>query len=59
AYENRAIIMSLYGTALRLGQTIGPPLLGIVFALSGINAVFYVSSSLALAAFVLIFVMIK
>jgi len=57
--ENRAIIMSLYGMALRLGQTLGPPLLGIVFAISGINAAFYVSSCLALAAFGLIFVMIK
>ena len=57
--ENRAIIMSLYGTALRLGQTLGPPLLGIVFAISGIDAAFYVSCCLALAAFGLIFVMIK
>jgi ACDE family multidrug resistance protein len=57
--ENRAIIMSLYGMALRLGQTLGPPLLGIVFAISGIDAAFYVSSCLALAAFGLIFVMIK
>ncbi|MBW2003403.1 MAG: MFS transporter [Deltaproteobacteria bacterium] len=57
--ENRAIIMSFYGTALRLGQTLGPPLIGIVFAISGINAAFYASSCLALAAFGLIFVMIK
>jgi len=57
--ENRAIIMSFYGTALRLGQSLGPPLLGIVFTISGINAVFYASSCLALAAFGLIFVMIK
>ena len=57
--ENRAIIMSFYGTALRLGQTLGPPLLGIVFAISGIDAAFYVSCCLALAAFGLIFVMIK
>ncbi|MBW1672494.1 MAG: MFS transporter [Deltaproteobacteria bacterium] len=57
--ENRAIIMSFYGTALRLGQTLGPPLLGIVFAIFGINAAFYASSCLALAAFGLIFVMIK
>ena len=59
SYENRAIIMSLYGTALRLGQTLGPPLLGIVFAISGINGIFYVSSCFALAAFGLIFVMIN
>jgi len=57
--ENRAIIMSFYGTALRLGQTLGPPLLGVVFAIFGINAVFYTSSCFALAAFGLIFVMIK
>jgi len=57
--ENRAIIMSFYGTALRLGQTLGPPLLGVVFAISGINAVFYASSCFALVAFGLIFVMIK
>jgi len=57
--ENRAIIMSFYGTALRLGQTLGPPLLGMIFAISGINAAFYASSCLALAAFGIIFVMIK
>jgi len=57
--ENRAIIMSFYGTALRLGQTLGPPLLGMIFAISGINAAFYTSSCLALAAFGIIFVMIK
>lgn len=57
--ENRAMIMSFYGTALRLGQTLGPPLLGIVFTISGINGAFYASSCLALAAFGLIFVMIK
>ena len=57
--ENRAIIMSFYGTALRLGQTLGPPLLGIVFTISGINGAFYASSCLALAAFGLIFAVIK
>ena len=57
--ENRAIIMSFYGAALRLGQTLGPPLLGIVFTMSGINGAFYASLCLALAAFGLIFVMIK
>jgi len=57
--ENRAIIMSFYGTALRLGQTLGPPLLGIVFIISGINGAFYASSCLALAAFGLIFAVIK
>jgi hypothetical protein len=34
-------------------------LLGIVFVISGIDAAFYVSSCLALAAFGLVFVMIK
>jgi ACDE family multidrug resistance protein len=48
--ENRAIIMSLYGTALRLGQTLGPVLMGSVLAASGISAVFYISACLALAA---------
>jgi ACDE family multidrug resistance protein len=57
--ENRAIIMSFYGTALRLGQTLGPPLLGIVFSISGINAAFYASSCLALAGFGLMYVMIR
>jgi sugar phosphate permease len=57
--ENRAIIMSFYGTALRLGQTVGPPLLGIAFTISGINGAFYASSCLALAAFGLIYIMIK
>jgi len=53
--ENRAIIMSLYGTALRLGQTLGPVLMGSVFVASGISAVFYISACLALATAGLIF----
>ena len=38
--EYRAAIMSLNGMVLRLGQTIGPLLMGLVFVLWGIGSPF-------------------
>lgn len=35
--ENRAMVMSLNSMSLRLGQTLGPPLFGMVFASRGIE----------------------
>jgi MFS family permease len=50
--ELRAGFMSLNGMVLRLGQTIGPLLMGLVYGLAGMGAVFYFSSALALVMFV-------
>lgn len=45
--ENRAIVMSFYGTSLRLGQTVGPLIAGALFTLYGMNGVFLISACLA------------
>lgn len=49
--ENRAIFMSLNGMVLRLGQTIGPLLMGWVFVAFGPEAPFYAGALLGLALF--------
>lgn len=47
--EHRAIFMSLNGTMLRVGQTLGPVLMGLVFGLAGYPGVFWAGSLLGLA----------
>ncbi|UCE23330.1 MAG: MFS transporter [Candidatus Zixiibacteriota bacterium] len=46
--EHRAAFMSMNSMVLRGGQTIGPPLIGLFFALGGIEAAFYAGAVLAL-----------
>jgi predicted MFS family arabinose efflux permease len=46
--ENRAVFLSLNSMSLRLGQTLGPLLMGGVFAIFGIEAVFISGAALAL-----------
>lgn len=46
--ENRAVFLSLNSMSLRLGQTLGPLLMGGVFAIFGIEAVFISGAVLAL-----------
>jgi ACDE family multidrug resistance protein len=46
--EYRAAFMSLNSTMLRLGQTIGPPLMSIVYLHGDIEATFFVAAGLAL-----------
>ena len=48
--EYRAAFMSLYLTLMRLGQTIGPPLVALVFLEYGLDASFFFSAGLALLA---------
>jgi len=48
--EYRAAFMSISATMLRLGQTVGPPLMGLVYVCCGMDAVFYVAAALALMA---------
>ncbi|HCW51242.1 MAG TPA: MFS transporter [Clostridiales bacterium] len=42
--EHRAIFMSLNGTMLRVGQTLGPVVMGLVFASAGYRGVFWAGS---------------
>ncbi len=46
--EYRAAFMSINSTMLRLGQTIGPPLIGLVYVYKGLNATFFATAGLAL-----------
>ncbi len=51
--EHRAAFMSINGTALKLGQTLGPVLMGAVFTEWGLDSTFYVGSGMALMMFFL------
>ena len=51
--EHRGAFMAVNGVALRLGQTLGPPLMGAVFGIWGIEGTFYAAAAVAAALFVL------
>jgi len=57
--EYRAAFMSLNGMVLRLGQTLGPVLMGIVALAWGIHAPFYACSLLALGMALLIALVLR
>ena len=57
--EHRAAFMSLNGMVLRLGQTLGPVLAGIVVAVAGIEASFYAGAVIALVMFVVLAVWLR
>jgi len=46
--NQRAAVMSINGMVLRLGQTLGPVIMGVIFALSGIRATFFAGGAVAL-----------
>jgi len=46
--EYRAAFMSINATMFRLGQTLGPPLMGLIYAYQGLEATFFVTAALAL-----------
>jgi ACDE family multidrug resistance protein len=47
--EYRAAFMSLNGMVLRLGQTLGPLIMGLVYVLGGFESIFFLSAGLAAA----------
>jgi predicted MFS family arabinose efflux permease len=51
--EHRGAFMSVNGVILRLGQTVGPPLMGIVLSVWGIDGTFYAATAIAAAMFIL------
>ena len=46
--EYRAGFMSIQGTMIYLGMTIGPPIMGLAFALTSLNVVFLIAAPIAL-----------
>jgi MFS family permease len=55
--EYRAAFMSMNGMVLRIGQTLGPVIMGLVFTISNITFVFLTGALLALAGVGLLFFM--
>ena len=49
--QNRAALMAVNGTVLRLGQTLGPMLMGLLYTFGGTRIVFWSGTALALAMF--------
>jgi predicted MFS family arabinose efflux permease len=57
--EHRGAFMSVNGMILRLGQTVGPPLMGTVFSVWGIDSTFYAAAAVAGAMFMLTATVVK
>jgi len=57
--KHRAAFMSVNQMTLRLGQTLGPLLMGAIFVLWGIGGVFYAGAAFSIATFTLLVIMIK
>jgi len=57
--EHRAIFMSVNGTVLRTGQTLGPIIMGGVFAVGGMAWVFYAATGICLGVFFTLPLMIR
>ncbi|MFW6131771.1 MAG: MFS transporter [Candidatus Aminicenantaceae bacterium] len=53
--EYRAAFMSVNGMVLRIGQTLGPVFMGLLFAVWGINGVFYAGAGFSVLSFLLLF----
>jgi MFS family permease len=51
--EHRGAFLSINGMILRLGQTLGPPLMGLVSGVWGIDSTFYASAGIAAGMLVL------
>ncbi|NMA01754.1 MAG: MFS transporter [Clostridia bacterium] len=57
--EYRAAFMSINGMVLRIGQTLGPLFMGLMFTIGGINLVFFMGAFLALLMSTLLFLFLK
>ncbi len=57
--EQRGVIMSLNGLVLRIGQTLGPFVMGIVFVAMDLDSTFYMGSFLATIMVIVTKIMIR
>ena len=57
--EQRAIFMSTNGMVLRLGQTLGPPVIGIGYMIGNIEGVYYMAAAISVLGIGIIFVMLN
>ncbi|MEA2087235.1 MAG: MFS transporter [Candidatus Caldatribacteriota bacterium] len=53
----RATFMSVSGMTFRVGQTLGPFLMGVVIGIWGIGGVFYAGAGLSIAMFIIMFML--
>jgi sugar phosphate permease len=51
--EHRGAFLSVNGLVLRMGQTLGPPLMGVASSMGGIGTAFYSGAAIAAAMLVL------
>ncbi|NIA03187.1 MAG: MFS transporter [Nitrospirae bacterium] len=57
--EYRAAFMSVNGMVLRLGQTLGPLIMGAVFVFGGLDGVFYAGAGFAIGMVMVLMVLVK
>lgn len=57
--KQRAAVMSIYGTTLRLGQSLGPIIMSLFFILGGITLVFYAGACFSTAMFAILFLTVR
>ncbi len=57
--EHRGVLMSVNGMVLRIGQTLGPLIMGIAFFAWGMEGTFFVGAAIAIAVFGVISVVLK
>lgn len=57
--RHRAAFISVNQTVVRLGQTSGPLLMGVIFGVWGISGAFYIGAAFSIVMFTLAIVMIK
>lgn len=56
--NQRAAIMSINGMVLRVGQTLGPLLMGLVFTMWGLEGTFFAGAGFAICMFIIVLTMI-
>jgi len=57
--NQRGAFMSLNGMVIRLGQTLGPMIIGIGYSISGLKGAYYLGALMALLGLIVSFTMIK
>ena len=53
--EHRAVFMSINGMVLRIGQTLGPIVIGLFYSVFGIESAFYASAGFAVLIILILF----
>ena len=57
--NQRAVLMSINGTVFRMGQTLGPILISMVFAAFGLDGAFFAGAVCAIFLFIIVTAMLK